>query len=61
MTNTMSAEFIYGMDAYEAECCFQDISKILLLDGEDESEIEEIANMIMDNAKLYPEYFSSNN
>ena len=61
MTNTMSAEFIYGLDAYEAEQHYQDICTILLMDGEDEAEIDAIANRIMDNAKLYPEFFSTNN
>lgn len=61
MTNTMSAEFMFNLDSYESECLYQDICAILLKNGEDESEIDSIANMIMDNAKLYPEYFSTNN
>jgi hypothetical protein len=57
MTNTMSAEYVWDLDNYQAETMFLDVCSQLAMQGEDESEIDTIANRIMDNVKLYPEYF----
>jgi|TARA_Y100000289_G_scaffold9317_1_gene8425 hypothetical protein len=53
----MSAEYVFGLDKYQAETMFLDVCAQLSMQGEDESEIDSIANTIMDNVKLYPEYF----
>ena len=59
MTNTMSAEYIFGLNSYEAETMFLDVCSQLAMKGEAaEDEIDTIANRIMDNVKLYPEFFS---
>lgn len=58
MTNTMSAEYVFGLNSYEAETMFLDVCSQLAMKGEDEEEIDTIANRIMDNVKLYPEFFS---
>ena len=56
--NTMSAEYMFNLDTYQAETMFLDVCSQLAMQGEDEHEIEQVANRIMDNVKLYPEYFS---
>lgn len=55
--NTMSAEYIFGLDKYQAETMFLNLVSTLIIQGEEESEVESIANCLMDNVKLYPEYF----
>jgi len=54
----MSAEYMFGLNEVQAETMYLDVCSQLAMQGEDESEIDSIANMIMDNVKLYPEYFS---
>lgn len=56
--NTMSAEHVYNLDANQAETMYLNLVTELIIEGEDESEVDAIANRIMDNAKLYPEYFT---
>ena len=55
--NTMSVEYIFDLDVNQAETMFLNLVTDLIIEGEEESEAETIANRIMDNAKLYPEYF----
>ena len=55
--NTMSAEHLFGLDQYQAETVFLDVVSQLAMKGEKEWDIEAQANRIMDNAKLYPEFF----
>ena len=57
MTNKMSAEYLFGLDEYQAEAMFNAVCQQLAIEGEDESEIDTIANRMMDNVKLYPEFF----
>ena len=55
--NTMSAEYIFGLDVNQAETMFLDLVSTLIMQGEEESEVETIAHRLMDNVKLYPEFF----
>jgi hypothetical protein len=55
--NTLSAEHVLGLDEYQAETVFYDVVSQLAMQGEEEWDIEAQANRIMDNCKLYPEYF----
>ena len=48
MTNKMSAEYLFGLDSYQAEAMFAAVCSQLALEGEDESEIDTITNRIMD-------------
>ncbi len=56
--NTMSAEYVYGLDEFAAESAYQMIVEQLIIEGESDWEPEAIANFIMDNSKHYPEYFN---
>ena len=55
--NTLSAEYVLGLDKYQAETVFNDVVSQLAMEGEEEWDIEAQAHRIMDNCKLYPEYF----
>ena len=55
--NTLSAEYVLGLDKYQAETVFLSIVGALAMEGEEEWDLENQANRIMDNCKLYPEYF----
>ena len=55
--NTMSAEHVFGLDNNQAETMFLNLVSTLIIQGEEESEVETIANRMMDNVKLYPEFF----
>ena len=55
--NTMSAEHIFSLDNNQAETMFLNLVSTLIMQGEEESEVETIANRMMDNVKLYPEFF----
>lgn len=55
--NTMSAEYVLGLDEYQAETVYLDVISQLAMQGEKEWDIEAQANRIMDNCKLYPEFF----
>ena len=55
--NELSAECVLGLDKYQAETVFLDIVSQLAMKGVEERDIEARAHRIMDNCKLYPEYF----
>ena len=55
--NTISAEYVYGLNGFGAESAYQLIVEQLIGEGERE-DIDTTANFIMDNSKLYPEYFN---
>ena len=55
--NTMSAEHVLGLNQYQAETVFYDVISQLAMQGEQEWDIEAQANRIMDNCKLYSEFF----
>ena len=55
--NTLSAEYVLGLDRFQAETVFYDVVSQLAMQGEEEWDIEAQAHRIMDNCKLYPEYF----
>tara|TARA_X000000368_G_C23011564_1_gene703717 strand:- start:407 stop:592 length:186 start_codon:yes stop_codon:yes gene_type:complete len=53
----MSAEYVYGLDKFAAQYAYQLIVEQLIGEGE-RHDIDAIANQIMDNSKLYPEFFN---
>ena len=57
MINTMSAEYVLGLDINQAETVYLNIISQLVWEHEEQWDLEAQAHRIMDNCKLYPEFF----